>query len=245
MRRRRAGILTTAWALAIAATIGFATSLGFGPSTFLRNTIIDHLLRNQAYTPPATVYVSLHTADPGLTGANEVTGGSYARQALTLSAGSAGSTSNTNLLQFNSMPATTVRGIGLWDASSGGNFLGGAPTSATQPNAGVRALVTASTDTFSTSPVLHGFAAGDPVELEGGLLGALPAGLTSGTVYYVRTTGLTTTAFTLSTTGAGGSVVDVTADGSVHVRRVTEGAVAAGNRYEVAIGDLDLLFLSG
>ena len=43
-------------------------------STYLAGKVIDHLLRNQAYTPPATVYASLHTADPGNTGASEVAG---------------------------------------------------------------------------------------------------------------------------------------------------------------------------
>jgi hypothetical protein len=35
-------------------------------------------------------YLSLHTADPGTTGANEVSGGSYARQAITWNAASGG-----------------------------------------------------------------------------------------------------------------------------------------------------------
>ena len=33
-------------------------------SDFMENKIIDHMLRNQAYTPPATVYVALYTDDP-------------------------------------------------------------------------------------------------------------------------------------------------------------------------------------
>lgn len=37
------------------------------------NSILDTML--------GTAFLSLHTGDPGATGANEVTGGSYARQA--------------------------------------------------------------------------------------------------------------------------------------------------------------------
>ena len=55
-------------------------------SNFMENKIIDHMLRNQAYTPPATVYVALYTSDPtdADTG-TEVSGGSYARQNAGLS----------------------------------------------------------------------------------------------------------------------------------------------------------------
>lgn len=35
-------------------------------SDYMENKIIDHMLRNQAYTPPATVYVALFTAVTGL-----------------------------------------------------------------------------------------------------------------------------------------------------------------------------------
>ncbi len=49
-------------------------------STFAKNKILDYLLKGIAFTVNP-VYVSLHTATPGLTGASEVSGGSYARQA--------------------------------------------------------------------------------------------------------------------------------------------------------------------
>ena len=51
---------------------------------FLENKIIDHMLRNQAYTPPTTVYVALFTtATTDAGGGTEVSGGAYARQAVT------------------------------------------------------------------------------------------------------------------------------------------------------------------
>lgn len=92
-------------------------------SNYLEDKIIDHLLRNQAFSPPATLYASLHTADPGETGANEVTGGSYARQTITLSAASSGTTSNSGAISFTGMPACTVTHAALWDASTAGNCL--------------------------------------------------------------------------------------------------------------------------
>jgi hypothetical protein len=88
------------------------------------------MLRGTAFTPPSAVYVSLHTADPGETGANEVTGGGYARQQVTFNAPSAGSMTNSNLLRWNNMPAVTITHAGLWDAASAGNPLWFGPLSA-------------------------------------------------------------------------------------------------------------------
>ncbi len=73
-------------------------------SDYLENNIIDHLLRNQAFTPPATVYLALFTAntgleaDSGVTG--EVSGGAYARQTCALDAASSGATANTSEITF-------------------------------------------------------------------------------------------------------------------------------------------------
>jgi hypothetical protein len=106
-------------------------------SNYYEDKIIDHMLRAQAFTPPATVYLALNTADPGETGASEATGGSYARQSITLSASSGGATSNSVAIDFEGMPAITVTHASLWDASSGGNCLwSGALTASKTLNAG-------------------------------------------------------------------------------------------------------------
>ena len=47
----------------------------------------------------------------------EVTGGSYARQSVTLSAAASGATSNSADVTFASMPACTVVGIEIWDSA--------------------------------------------------------------------------------------------------------------------------------
>lgn len=41
-------------------------------STYAGNAILDCFLRGIAPTPPTAVYVSLHTADPGVSGTSEV-----------------------------------------------------------------------------------------------------------------------------------------------------------------------------
>jgi hypothetical protein len=97
-------------------------------STYLENKIIDHLLRNQSYTPPTTVYVALFTADNGLEGGTitgEVSGGSYARQSVTLSAASDGESSNTADITFPTATADwgTITHVALMDAATAGNVL--------------------------------------------------------------------------------------------------------------------------
>lgn len=69
-------------------------------------------------------YISAHDGDPSTTGANEVTGGSYARQQTTWAAASGGERAGSEV----SIPipaSTTVTHWGIWSASSGGTFVGG------------------------------------------------------------------------------------------------------------------------
>lgn len=72
----------------------------------------------------AAAYVSLHTADPAGTGANEVTGGApaYARKAAAWSAGTVDGVV-TATVTFDVPAGTTVTHVGLWDAATGGTFL--------------------------------------------------------------------------------------------------------------------------
>lgn len=49
-----------------------------GASTYLNDMILNSALRGQSFTLPSTIYVSLHTGDPGITtGANEVSTGAW------------------------------------------------------------------------------------------------------------------------------------------------------------------------
>lgn len=95
-----------------------------GYATTTKNSFLNALLNNTSYAV-ATVYVSLHTASPGDTGANETSGGSYARQLASFGAAAAGVCSTDALLQWLNMPAATITHVGLWTAVSAGTFLGG------------------------------------------------------------------------------------------------------------------------
>lgn len=74
-------------------------------------------------------WCSLHTADPGKTGQSETAGGPYTRLSLAQftavdSDGAAKRVRNVPPLFFQ-VPAGTYTHLGMWDAVSGGNFLGG------------------------------------------------------------------------------------------------------------------------
>lgn len=63
--------------------------------------------------------LSLHTADPGTTGANEVSGGTYARATgLIFGAANNGRRTCTTQPTFAVPAGTTVAFIGLWDGST-------------------------------------------------------------------------------------------------------------------------------
>ena len=95
-------------------------------SNYLENALINATLRNTSYASPATVYVSLYTSDPtdADTG-TEVSGGSYARTAVTFGAPSNGASTNNAAVEFPQATGSwgTVGWIGILDASTSGNLL--------------------------------------------------------------------------------------------------------------------------
>lgn len=118
-----------------------------GDVSALNNPIFNGLGLSQSFNS-SNVYASLHNGDCGQTGANEVTVATYvdyARKSISraksVSPGSATSLwtrntgasiffSNASTIQFVACGVGSSSGAthgGLWDASSGGNFLGGGP----------------------------------------------------------------------------------------------------------------------
>jgi len=100
-------------------------------SNYLENKILDKVFSNTDFTV-TTAYVSLHTGDPGETGADEAAGGSYARQSAAFDASASGATANAADITFTAMPTATITHIGVWDASTTGNFLWGGAASASK-----------------------------------------------------------------------------------------------------------------
>lgn len=97
-------------------------------SNYLRSKMYQAAVKATGYTGPATLYLSLHTAAPGQTGANEVTGNGYARVAVAFGTDTNGAGSNSGAVTFTGpTPSTwgTITHIGVWDAASAGNNLYG------------------------------------------------------------------------------------------------------------------------
>ncbi len=95
-------------------------------SNYLENKILDHVLKNISYTSPTTAYVGLFTSDPTDAGTGtEVSGGSYARQVLSVTTASAGIVTSSGDVTFPQATATwgTISHIGILDALTSGNLL--------------------------------------------------------------------------------------------------------------------------
>lgn len=68
-------------------------------------------------------YISLHTASPGTTGANEASGGGYVRVQATYSSGSTGALTASEITI--TVPAGTYTHAGAWSASTAGTYYDG------------------------------------------------------------------------------------------------------------------------
>jgi hypothetical protein len=95
-------------------------------SVTFRNAAVNAVAQNGGFN-----YFSLHTGDPGTSGANEVVGGSYARVLATFPAAATGA-STTAGATHNVPAGVTVTHFGRWSAASGGTFY----TGGTLPNGG-------------------------------------------------------------------------------------------------------------
>jgi len=94
-------------------------------SSYLRTKQIEAALKATAFTGVATIYMSLHTASPALTGTNEVSGNAYARQTVAFGASASGVVLSSTAPAFPApTPANwgTLTHFGLWDAATVGNF---------------------------------------------------------------------------------------------------------------------------
>lgn len=195
-------------------------------STAAKNLMLD-------YFGTQAGFQSLHSGYPGDTGANEIAGGApaYARKAKTWNTAAAGSKDDSNAPTFD-VPATTVGYIGLWTALTAGTFLGYAPAGGTP----LRYTADAATD-FITSTA-HGLIANDKIVF---MNGAAPAGLTEGTVYFVKSP--TANTFQVSAT-AGGAAIDITNANqalSSRVSKIVEEVFAAQGTYTATDYDVDMV----
>ncbi len=85
----------------------------------LANQLIDASFGTASLTAVTTpMKLALaSTTGTNTTAGTEISGGSYARQTITMSSASAGSTSNPSVITFTNMPAVTTTGIDIYDSS--------------------------------------------------------------------------------------------------------------------------------
>jgi hypothetical protein len=188
-------------------------------TTAAKNTMLDALTFSAA---------SLHTGYPGSTGANEVSGGSYARQ--TPSVGAASGEVRTAASNSWPVPAgTTVRWVGYWNAST---FL------ACAPNGGNPKEFVATPGTDMIASPAHGYADTQPVVFYGG---TVPGGLSEGAVYFVRDS--TTDTFKVAAT-SGGAAIDITSAGGsgCQVSAIAQDVYASADTHTISAATFGLPF---
>lgn len=96
-----------------------------GLSPAFANSFLNALCRAVNLTAPTAVYIQLHVGDPGVAGtANPAT--ETTRKAITFGTPAAGgSIANTVAVTWNPIAGSQdASHYSLWDAASGGNFLG-------------------------------------------------------------------------------------------------------------------------
>ena len=92
-------------------------------SNYAENKILDHVTGEAAWTMPTTVYVKLHTGDPGESATSNAAS-ETTRKAASWSAASSGSIATDATLEWTNVAATeTITHWSLWDASTSGNAL--------------------------------------------------------------------------------------------------------------------------
>jgi hypothetical protein len=104
-------------------------------SNYLEAKLLNHVLRNTSYTPPATTYVGLFTTAPSDSGpGTEVSGGSYARQALSVTTATEGIVTSSADVNFPQATGSwgTISHLGIFDASTSGNLLMYTPLTASK-----------------------------------------------------------------------------------------------------------------
>lgn len=181
-------------------------------------------------TVAGSLYLSLHTADPGEGGdqtTNEVAYTGYARVAVarsgagfTVTGNSVSPAANVDFGACTAAPATYMYWAIGTAASGAGKILYKGVIGANL--GGFTALAT---DTI-TIPGLTGVAVNDNIAFFATPGDTLPTGVTEGTVYFVKT--VSGNDITISTT-AGGATVDITAAGKGRAMKVTPKVMTIGD----------------
>ncbi len=217
-------------------------------TTYLSDKLLNHVYRATAMTSPTNVYASILTAvaDAEAGTVTETAYAGYARIAITFAAPGAATggrrIQNSGAITFGQKTdagTVTAIAIGIHDAVSAGNMLDVVflDTSAVTPFE----IETTDTAGDTLTSVGHNMAANQQVRFEQTPAGgALPAGLSENTTYFVIATGLTADVFKVSTT-QGGAAVDITASGMGIGMRLTPVVINQNDTPQFAANALSVL----
>lgn len=189
------------------------------PTTYGKNKLLNAYAIDQ---------ISAHSSYPGLTGANELSGGGYARVVPTVGAASGG-VRVMGTVNITVGAGSTVRWLGAWEA---GNFVD------LSPNGGSPKEFMADPAADTIICPSHGYSAGQTIVF---YTSTPPAPLTAGTVYYVVNP--TTNTFQVAAT-LGGSAINVTDYGNTdcQVSVIYEDVYASASTHTLSSGTFALPF---
>jgi hypothetical protein len=172
---------------------------------------------------------SLHTAFPGLTGANEMTGGTpaYARKAVSFGAAAGAARVLSAAVTFD-VPASTVRWFGFW---SSGSYMGYAA------NGGAQLLFQIDVTNNLVRSTAHGLTNGTKVVF---FNSTVPGGLTEGTVYFV--VNATTDTFQVSGTSGGAAIVITSTGSGCTMSTIIEDVYASQGTHTLNTDTVGLVF---
>ncbi len=92
----------------------------------MSNTYFSDAGVNYALNAESDEWFGLNSASPGITGANEIAGGSYQREATTWS-GAAGSSRPGSQIVVNVPAGVSITHFSVWSAQAGGTYKRGGP----------------------------------------------------------------------------------------------------------------------
>jgi hypothetical protein len=176
---------------------------------------------------------SLHTAF-STTGANEVTGGSYARQANTWNGAASGAVDNSNAPSFSVPSGNTIRFIGFYDTVPSPDVFQGMLPNQQAGDEGPRRFVVDVSGNIIEDPI-NAFVDDENLVFVGG---TAPGGLTEGTVYWIITR--TAAGYQVSATQGGGAItLTDQGDQDVRIWQIREETFASDGTFNLTDADID------
>lgn len=178
---------------------------------------------------------SLHTAF-SVSGANEVTGGSYARQSITWNAAASGALDSSNAPSFSVPSSNTIRFIGFYDTVPSPDVFQGMLPNQQAGDEGPRRFVVDVTNDEIEDPT-NAFVDDENLVFIGG---TPPDPLVEGTVYWIisRTAAL----YQVSATQGGGAIaLTDQGDQDVRIWQIREETFASDGTFNLNDVDIDFL----